>query len=553
MKNFSHSVCRIFYTIVLGVLFWVLPMALCAQTELINIVPTNSGSIVFSFSKLPQAVSSELSSDKKRIAITLANTSAAKKLRDELPTTDQAEHIAVQQKDKDLTVYIVLRGKYGFTQLALPYSRTLHLSIIDWEKLPQRDNLYHSGLLSLDSKLPETALDYLQQAIQKGSGNAAAVAGLISLRNGDIPQAQTNFTRALDIGTSIYDVYAAISDIATARGDTQRAQHFAQLFTQKTRLSTFPSLVPPILSNQTDVVEPRTLAQSFLNDEQPFPVGTADSAALVATDSVSRDSLVNKQVNNQAQALITGMESAERTPPSSLVPLWMQWAVYAFLFVFASGFIGVLYLYFRWRKKRLHNQTAVPPAASAFEQEMASAMQTAQAQKLTALYKQAEGEHSEEEESDSEEGRPQEDRTVEHLSLANHQRNKTTEKSGNVPNDDEPNQSDSSLLQETLYNHFPPPDHAEEVDTLARKFRKGRGELDFAVKLLARKKQDGKNKALAISADDIPDKPSHLARLAQKLGIGAGLLEMRRQLGTAIQEEKEEKLRSLFSARDRDK
>lgn len=545
VKNFSHLECRIFYSVLLGLLFGVLPVVLCAQTQLTNITASN-GSIVFSFSSLPAEVSSELSDDKKRIAITFANTIAANKLHDDLPTTEQIEHIAVQQKGKALTAYIILRDKYGFTQVALPYSRAVQVSIVQWDKLPQRDNLYHSGLLSLDSKLPETALDYFQQASQKGSGNAAAVAGLIALQHGDIEKAQANFTRAIDIGTSIHDVYAAVSDIAAARGDTQRAQHFAQLFTRKTRLSSFAPLVPAILANESEVLEPRTLAQHLLSGDLQTPLPAADSAVAAAPDSTAADTLLNQQVSDQAQALITTPRDEGTASSPSFVPSWMQWAVYGFLFVFCAGFVGILYLYLRWRKKHLRTSTAPTATAqpSAFEQEMATALQTAQAKRASNLYKQAENagteEHGEEQQEQEEE-----------LSPANDISNTTVHMPLYAPDEELADIEAPTPVHDTTMAQQPT--DTDEVDTLARKLRKGRGELDLAVKLMARKKQDGQGKALDIPADDIPEKPSHLARFAQKLGIGAGLLEMRRQLGTSIHNEKEEKLRSLFDTSNREK
>lgn len=548
MKNFSHMLCRIFYTFLIGLLFGVVPVVLFAQTELVDISPNDNGSVVLSFSALPKTISSELSEDKKRVTLTLTNTSAASTLRDELPTTKQIEHISVQRNGQNLTLYLVLRDKYGFTHVALPYSRTVHLSLVQWDKLSQHDNLYHSGLLSLESKQPETALEYLQQASQKGSGNAAAIAGLIVLQQGDIAKAQSLFTRAIDIGTSIPDVYAAISDIAAARGDTQRAQHFAQLFTRKTRLATFAPLVSTILTNQSEIVEPRTLAENLLNDEQPLPL-PADSTAQEVQDSLPADSLLNSKVQEQAEALISTPEQGGHTTPPSLVPSWMQWTVYAFLFVFCAAILGVFYLYFRWRKKRLHAQKkdTAPAHTPSFEQEMASALQTAQAQKASALYKQADAINAEKHEEEQ------------------HLPNESLSSGDALPHEILQADDTTRDAHEQEFEFGTPEQHKEEkhtteipadaddVDALARKLRKGRGELDLAVKLLARKKHDGQSKALEISADDIPEKPSHLARLAQKLGIGAGMLAMRRQLGTAVQDDKEEKLRSLFDTSNKEK
>lgn len=532
MKIFSHSMWIIFCIVLLTVF---IPTPTEARPELRRITAGDSKSITLFFSDLPSSVSSELSPDKKRIILRIADATVTEKARETMEPTDAAiELVSVQQNGKAITIYITLRDKYGFTQAPLPYSKALRLYIVDWENLNQRDNLFHSGLLSLDSKLSSTAREYFRKAARAGSGDAAAMAGLSLLTDGKPEEAQAEFTRAIDLGTSIHDVYAAVSDIAAARGDTERAKHFAELFTRKTRQNTFPSLVGAILPENSGFTEPRTIAQNLLTDEQP-PADTA------TTNTATTDSLLNERVNVQARTLLADTTATSSVPLSStstsLVPAWMKWMVYGILLFFCAGMVGLVYLYLRWRKKQLLKSAPTPATGqaqeqTAFEREVDNALQSVTAQKAAAMYAQSSQNHEELEQK--QEPKP----LVEERPAAQPP----------PPLDTGRYFSPDDIIDRPEPETFA----ADDVDALARKLRKGRGELDLAVKLMARKKQDGKDKTLTLKAEDIPQKPAPLSRLARDLGVETGALEIRRNLEALGEQDREEKLRSLFGGRRKD-
>lgn len=529
MKIFSHNVWTIFGSVLLAVLCTVPAKA---RTELLSISAGDRNTVTLFFSELPAAISSELAPDKKRIILRIDDATATEKAREAIEATDAVELVSLQQNGKNITIYIVLREKYGFTQAALPYSQALRLYIVDWEKLSQQDNLFHSGLLSLDSKLSSTAREYFRKAAQAGSGDAAAMAGLSLLAEGKTEEAQAEFTRAIDLGTSIPDVYAAISDMAAARGDTQRATHFSELYTRKTRRRNFPSLAGALRRDNTEFAEPRTLAESLLAGEQPPVDTTADATA-------QTDSLLNERVSEQARSLLADTTASRSTPLSSpntsLVPSWMKWTVYSVLLFFCAAMLGLAYLYVRWRRKQLAGQAPAPvatePEQSAFEREIDSALQSVTARKAAAMYAQARQDNTDPAAAEPEPPAPVEESP----------RERSAPPDTHFSFDDMPEEKAPEPAPET---HA-----ADDVDALARKLRKGRGELDLAVKLLARKKQDGKEKTVALDADEIPDKPASLSRLARRLGVGTGALEIKKNLETSGEKEKEEKFRSLFGGR----
>jgi hypothetical protein len=528
VKIFSHIVWIIFCTVLLAASF---PTQAEARTELRSIAAGDQKSITFFFSALPPSVSSELSDDKKRIILRIPDATVTEKAREATPLSDAAiELVSVQQNGNALTIYITLREKYGFTQAPLPYSQALRLYVVDWEDLNQKENLFHSGLLSLDSKLSSTAREYFRKASQAGMGDAAAMSGLSLLMDGKPEEAQGEFTRAIDLGTSIHDVYAAVSDIAAARGDAERAKHFAELYTRKTRRNSFPTLVGPILPETTNFTEPPTIAQNLLTDEQPV----VDSTSAATPEA---DSLLNEKVSAQARSLMADTTALQSTTPissgTSLVPTWMRWMVYGILLFFGIGMAGLVYLYMRWRKKQMAQ--SAPMAAqepSTFDKEVSNALQSVTARKAAAMYARSEQETTEQEQP----AQPQAEEVE-------------------IPQPPAFSDTEHRFSPDDIISHPAPEPQTfavDDVDALARKLRKGRGELDLAVKLLARKKQDGKDRALALKAEEIPQKPTQLSRLARDLGVGTGTLEIRRNLETLGEQEREEKLRSLFGGKRRD-
>ncbi len=527
VKNLSHNVWIIFRTVVYIALF---PTVLWARVELRSI-STSGGTVVFSFSELPQTAIPELSADKTRIILHIPDAFASEKAREGIKPTESIELISMQQKGSELTVYVVLRKKAGCTQALLPYSRTLRLHIVDWEKLTARDNLYHSGLLSLDSGVPATARTGFKRAANAGSGDAAAMLGIMLAAEGNVAEAERELRRATDLGTSIPDVYAALADIAAYRDDTTHVRQYADQFRRKAGVESFPSLLGHLPKEITTSIEPATFAQTLLVDEQP---DTNTSAATKSADTARTDSSLNDEVSQKARALVSDTTSSRSLyNGESLVPSWMKWTVFGFLFFVAAGVVGIVYLYMRWRKKQLQKPISVSaPDKASFESEVNNALQSTSARRATDVYNRSSGEEPTQPEPDREpappELQPQNEVAQRHwMDDINEETVETLDAAQHAP--------------ESLQ----PPD---DVDALAQKLRRGRGELELAVKLLARKKQDNKDKAGSINPEEIPGKPAQLSRLAGTLGVGSGELEIRRNLGSAEEGDRAEKMRSLFGS-----
>ncbi len=504
--------------------------ALWARVELRSVSASGS-TVVFSFSELPRTAIPELSADKTRILLRIPDAFASEQARDGVKANDNIELVSMQQKGSELAIYVVLRKKAGCTQVLLPYSRTLRLHIVDWDKIPARDNLYHSGLLSLDSGVPATAQTSFKRAANAGSGDAAAMMGLTLITEGNVDEAERELRRATDLSTSLPDVYAALADIASYHNDTARVRQYADQFRKKSGIDSFPSMLDHLPKEAATPAEPQTFAQSLLTGEAQDTVPHISTA-----DTARGDSSLNAAVSQQAQALVSDTTASTPYTGESLVPSWMKWTVLGFLFFIGTGIVGIVYLYMRWRKKQL--QQAAPTATQAqtsFESEVNTALQSAGARRAADLYNRSSGEEPDNEKAGSE---PEAD---------------------NEPEADIP-QPHSEVPQRHWMDEIsePPPippvaqpqiaetQASDDVDALAKKLRRGRGELELAVKLLARKKQDGREKADTLDPEQIPERPAQLARLAGTLGIGTGELEIRRNLGSVEEGERAEKMRSLF-------
>lgn len=539
MKNFSHTVWIIFRT---AACLSLLPVALWARVEL-RTVSASGSTVAFSFSELPRSAVQELSSNKTQIVLRIADAVASDKAREGIKPTESVELVSMQQKGNELIVYIMLRKKAGCTQVMLPYSRALQLHIVEWDKLRTRDNLYHSGLLSLDSGVPATARTSFKRAANAGSGDAAAVLGINLTAEGNIDEAERELRRATDLGTSIGDVYAALADIAAYRNDTVRVRQYAEQFKRRTGIESFPSQLGHLPKETTVLAEPQTFAQSLLVEE---PIDSTTIAAIPA-DTARTDSALNAAVSQQARALLPDSTDREAYNGStSLVPSWMKWAVFAFIALIGLVLTAIVALYMRWRKKQMQpRKSAESPAASAqaptaFEAEVAQAIQAATARRATDVYSRSTGDESliAEQQADGQ----HENSSIQPVEPQPPQRHWM---------DEAEDEHDESIPAYEATNNIPETDdtHASDtMDALAQKLRRGRGELELAVKLIARKKQDGKDKAHALPPEEIPGKPGQLSRLAGSLGVGTGELEIKRNLSAARDGERAEKMRSLFGS-----
>lgn len=530
----STKLSHIMKTLFRFFVFFSLIASAVAQTEIQELSMLPDGSVALFCSQEPQLSTSELSAEKTKIILRLKNTISTDKAR-EFAGKGAVDNVFVQNDKGTAVVYIVLKQKSGFTTAIYPYSQCLVVHIFDWKKVTPKENAYYSGLFALESKVNETAHDYFLNSEQLGNGDAAAMLGFLLMKAGKIDESIPHFLHASELKTTIPDVFAALSEIYAHRQDPKRAERFASLYTQKTKKKDFPHILDGFTSSDT-FVEPHSLAQNLLSDESPHLITIENPQDSAKTDNKPQqkiDTINQPTPRVQASVLDSTFRQNQTAPFKSLLPTWATWALGGFVLISIFGIFLMAWLYLRWRKNQTQKSSEIRTKSniSIFESEMQEAFQSTPAQKAVASYQQA---------SDLQ-GFNQDEQNVIGIS---EETISTTEESKPVKHwmdelDDsiEDRDTNISIANVEIYQErtiptidFAPQLASSDIERLAQKFRKGQGELEMAIHLLARQKQEAQARTTLVDAASIPEKSSQVSKMAKELGVSSSELEMKRNL-----------------------
>lgn len=298
----------------------------------LSIEPLNRVNILLSF--LPEKFESTLSEDKLRITIKLDGTSVNPNER-QRSSTGVISDVTVSRVAANSIISISLKEKRGYNAVILPYSKTLIVEVFQWNQLSPGEDKYRTGLLGFENKIPSAAIKDFSDAVKENVPNAAAFLGMSYLKLGKINSAELSLLLAEKNGSNISDLYAALSQIYTIKNDTVKSKEYEKKFIQKTGNNEFQFLIIPEITEKDSIY---SIEVAFLKEllSKAQPAKLVKDSTIKKTDSAS--SKKNKIVPADS-TLIKGINFKDYT----------EYALMAFFAIL----ISVLYLYLKWRNKKL--------------------------------------------------------------------------------------------------------------------------------------------------------------------------------------------------------
>lgn len=361
-------------------LLLIAPLSAAAQqaaNELLTIETSDDGRIEFRFDQAPVVKASALSTQKTRISLRIANCGVRDDARN-VPGAGSVERIFVQRDESDAMIYIELRQRGGYSLAVLPYSAQLRLYVVDWLQMDASEEHFHSGLLALESGARGAALNEFSQA--GNHADAAAMSGILSMQSGDAAAARTQLERALQLKSSFPDVFAGLSSLERADGNTKRAADLAATFFDRSGRDSIAALFTAASDPAPDFDEPLTLASAMvLPGRDSLP-----AAETAAADSTAGESASDSTRSAAPALALSEADTAGRGPSEfalrygqprqarsdelkSLMPGWIKWAAAGIAIIAVFGGIGVAVFYFRWRKKKIAGSPRTAAPGSEFE------------------------------------------------------------------------------------------------------------------------------------------------------------------------------------------
>lgn len=276
----------------------------------------------FLFSK-QDPYETKLSDDKQKITITFSSSQAIADLR-EKASTGIIQDIIISENGDDLVANLILSGPRGFSAFDLPYSRAIIVEVFKWDKLSEEEDIYRQALFAWEDELWTVADSLLKISSSKNFADAQAMLGLLQMKNGNATEAVNNLINAEKNGSDIFDIYAALSQIYALKGLKIKQQEYAQKFTKKTGLASFPEL--PVYDDPSDI----NIPSDFESEKDTSSTAKSDSTIVVAE-------IDNPKPND---------------PISTIVSLTKEY-VYVILFAIGLMMLTLFYAYNNWRKNQL--------------------------------------------------------------------------------------------------------------------------------------------------------------------------------------------------------
>jgi hypothetical protein len=298
----------------------------------LSIDPLNRVNINLSF--LPEKFESTLSEDKLKITIKLEETSVNPNER-QRSSTGVISDVTVSKVGKNSVISISLKEKRGYNAVILPYSKTLIVEVFQWNQLSVGEDKYRTGLLGFENKIPSVAIKDFSAAVKENIPNAAAFLGIIYLRLGKINSAELCLLLAEKSGSNINDLNAALSQVYTIKHDTIKSKEYEKKFIQKVGINEFQFLIiPEIIETDSIYTEETGYLKDLLSKSQPM--------------NIVKDSIIKK-----VDSALISKNKITLVDSSSIKGFKISdYYEYALMLFFAI-LISVLYLYLKWRNKKL--------------------------------------------------------------------------------------------------------------------------------------------------------------------------------------------------------
>jgi hypothetical protein len=210
----------------------------CQLLERVVISPLNRAT--FYFNEIPQ-FTAILSDDKQSLNLNLDNSNFKNTITD-VESKGVITKISSTKSNDKINAFITLAEKRGYNAYTLPYSKAVVIEFFKWDKLSQAEETYRTALLSLESNQEELALTDLENAAKQNEPNALAMLGIIQFKKGDVKLAFENLAKSENLGSSIPDIYAALTEYYLKNSDSSKAKEYNKKFFDKTTINLYPEL-----------------------------------------------------------------------------------------------------------------------------------------------------------------------------------------------------------------------------------------------------------------------------------------------------------------------
>jgi len=349
----THTV-YVKYLLFISIAFclFVVPLNLFAQQNLLKKANLySSGSILLFMNGNDTKFRSELSADKKKITITIQNTTFTE-LPEITSNSGRIETVIFQHSGKNTIASILLREKSGFTTSLLPYSQSISVDVFDWSALSNAEENFRSGLIAFNNNILSVAKDYFNRAELSQHPNATAYSGFINIIEGNYSEATTHLEKALSRNSPLTDVYGGLTIAYRKVNNEEIASGYEKKF-----IDTFgrkPFFDEKLLEKQITI--PNTFESSNLVFAAPVDSNTITGKhenSNISSDNI--DSITHQLLQSQSpQQNKTITSIPTKASNQSLIPSWMYNGLIGISLALIT--VGLLLLrgFNKWKKDQLY-------------------------------------------------------------------------------------------------------------------------------------------------------------------------------------------------------
>ncbi len=310
----------------------VLNLELYSQRTILNKIIVEGDSLITLHFDGNVKYNTELDSSKTHITLEFRDASLSNSVNN-FQNLGNIKQIISKTRNNSIFVQVITNEQTGYTTFFDPITKQVYLYLFLWKELNEAEDLYHTGLLSLEEGLDSIATSYLSQSFQKGYLKASNIISINEFTMGRINRA----LKYSDIGEYYTGEFPQVLIIRSAvlkyRGDSVTAKALEDKYKQITGAEIQPLKIPKI----------RAVGDTLSIYEIHF----IDSLYQVFMQSPN-DTL-NPELSRFNRLFDTNTKAQNEKELSESfyegIPFWLQMTIG---FVFA-GIMLLLYFYFRWR------------------------------------------------------------------------------------------------------------------------------------------------------------------------------------------------------------
>ena len=305
---------------------------LYSQRTTLNKINTIGDSLIKFYFDGNIKYSTELDSSKTQITLQLNNASLSNSVNN-FQNVGNIKQILSKTRNNNVIVQLNTFEPIGYTTFLDPFTKQIYLNLFSWKELTQSEDLYHTGLLSLEVGLDSLATVYLNQSLQMGYLKASNVLSINEFKFGRINRA----LKYSEIGEYYTEEFPQVLIIRAAilkyRGDSVTAKIIENKYKQLTGAEIIPLKIPKTR------IEGDTLSISEIHLIDSLAQILMMSKSDTLNPELSRFNVLfdtTSKTKNEKELVQSFYDS---------IPFWLQ-------LVIGGSFAAImllLYFYFRWR------------------------------------------------------------------------------------------------------------------------------------------------------------------------------------------------------------